>query len=430
MKQFKWFFVLMISLFVVSSCDDIIEDNEVLESKEIEITIDSDGDTVSIDTEYNRSWYVKVSESWCEIDKEVGSERSTLRITLDANEGAERSAVIEIYYEDYDDPQRIIYITQESKFVALPVVFHVLYRSGVAEDKVSSSRIDEIIENVNEYLLDNKYGADLGIYLTLVESDDDGIELDDKGLNYVQYSKLPMDPADFLGNRSVIDDFPNLIWDPNGVINIYLAPFDLDTYLGVSPLPITAKGGNELDGISALDFSEYGGDEYSILSGESIDYPYGLVINTTHIDVDNETIGYNTPENINATIAHELGHYLGLLHPFISNDEPINSDGDSDYCKDTPVYNRDTYEEYVTTTEGISIGEALMRTAIDGTTFESTNMMDYNYSQSDRFTEDQKERILHILEHGLLLPTKRNNVNTRSAGVVVQSSDIPLRLIK
>lgn len=59
-------------------------------------------------------------------------------------------------------------------------------------------------------------------------------------------------------------------------------------------------------------------------------------------------------------------------------------------------------------------------------TFTSTNIMDYSVSYSDRFTNDQRSRIRHVLTYSPLIPgPKQGQTQTRS--VVEGPIDLPIR---
>ena len=51
--------------------------------------------------------------------------------------------------------------------------------------------------------------------------------------------------------------------------------------------------------------------------------------------------------DISVTIAHEMGHYLGLHHCFTENENGDMGDScaDTDFCEDTPSYNRIEYQD-------------------------------------------------------------------------------------
>ena len=196
--------------------------------------------------------------------------------------------------------------------------------------------------------------------------------------------------------------------------------------LGISHLPLSTQGKNYLEGLQAV--------EYTHMENSNLGYPQCVSINTLYFDQDTPSNSYNSAD-ANVTLAHELGHYLGLHHAFNESSEDINAD--SDYCLDTPPYNRSLYEQSVM----IPAYQAWQASNFDMTalqpgflrtnslnpeqTFTSYNLMDYEISHSDRFTLNQRERMRHVLEYSPLIPGPKRTASTRSVapqGVL----DIPI----
>lgn len=50
------------------------------------------------------------------------------------------------------------------------------------------------------------------------------------------------------------------------------------------------------------------------------------------------------------------------------------------------------------------MSELLKRTGSDGKTFNSNNIMDYAISLGHTFTQDQTDRMRHVLNYSLLIP--------------------------
>ncbi len=50
----------------------------------------------------------------------------------------------------------------------------------------------------------------------------------------------------------------------------------------------------------------------------------------------------------------------------------------------------------------------VLREGCSGEQFVSVNVMDYNYGDQNRFTDDQRSRVRHILRNSPLIPTERN----------------------
>ncbi|MFK2769547.1 M43 family zinc metalloprotease [Bacteroides fragilis] len=154
--------------------------------------------------------------------------------------------------------------------------------------------------------------------------------------------------------------------------------------------------------------------------------------NSLFINDQSTSTQYSTAD-ITVTLAHELGHYLGLHHAFSENDEGIY-DGcfDSDYCDDTPTYNKVEYDaDYAYTAKNDPANFTFdylvkRKNCKTNQTFTSTNIMDYSVSYSDRFTNDQRSRIRHVLTYSPLIPgPKQGQTQTRS--VVEGPIDLPIR---
>lgn len=97
--------------------------------------------------------------------------------------------------------------------------------------------------------------------------------------------------------------------------------------------------------------------------------------------------------NYYSTLAHELGHYLGLYHPFTEN----GCDAINDYCNDTPNYNR---AEYMPVANQMNFD----RVGCNGEKFVSTNVMDYFFTRRLGFTPNQCERMHYAIEYGVFIP--------------------------
>ena len=107
---------------------------------------------------------------------------------------------------------------------------------------------------------------------------------------------------------------------------------------------------------------------------------------------------------------------------------------DSDYCDDTPTYNKVKYDAdyaYVAQYEPskFTFDYLVRRTNCSGITFTSYNIMDYSVSYSDRFTDDQRDRIRHVLTYSPLIPGPKKGV-TKTRSATAAPLDLPIRVIK
>lgn len=161
----------------------------------------------------------------------------------------------------------------------IPVVFHLIEKTdgtGHVTDAAVESEVD---------ILNEDYGALPGT---------PGAPGQDTGIRFVLASKDPNGNPTSGIDRQVNDAWfqdpggsPNpmkqaLNWDPSHYLNIYAD--DADGYLGYADFPQTEAGDPE-DGVVVL---------WSTIGRDGPDPPY----------------------NEGRTVTHEVGHYLGLYHPF------------------------------------------------------------------------------------------------------------------
>lgn len=348
----------------------------------------------------------------------------------------------------------------------LPVVFHVLYQDESNQTQyIPYQRFANIINYVNRIYQGNIYGEseNVNIKFVLATKDEDGKTLQHPGVDYVRYTgDYPIDPEEFMNDNS--GDNVKYIWDPNSYINVMMYNFKQTSSdgitLGISHMPLSAPGHD----IAGLEKSNY-----SKLTKKNLAYAYCSSINSLYAWTGNSannggyyestkyqkmqnsgdylTTGSYTiePSDIIVTIAHELGHYLGLFHAFTervndSSSEPVDSCADTDFCTDTPSYNYFEYQEYLqylalaTTLGGrtLTADDVLRRVPCDSTAeeFESEDIMDYSYTLGFKITKEQKERMRNVLYYSPLIPGPKKDQasnTTRAAEGVV---DLKLRTIK
>ena len=144
----------------------------------------------------------------------------------------------------------------------------------------------------------------------------------------------------------------------------------------------------------------------------------------------------------NITLAHELGHYLGLLHVFAEPAEG-NTDPcpDTDYCTDTPTYNRTAYladlTAYINSAQdgSVSLRRLTERTDAAGNSFSATNLMDYSFTYGFQFTAQQKARMRRVLYNSPLIPGPKQRLRAASRAATSAPApqgivDLPIRYMK
>ena len=115
------------------------------------------------------------------------------------------------------------------------------------------------------------------------------------------------------------------------------------------------------------------------------------------------------------TLAHEMGHYLGLLHSFVDGKGNFG-----DYCDDTPDYCVNGYETFLSELDETfpynddNYRKVIQRVALNGRVFIADNIMDYEFGYLDRFTLEQRKRVRTVLENAWLLPGPKIEVEPRA----------------
>ena len=294
----------------------------------------------------------------------------------------------------------------------LPVVFHVMYHNkSDKKQNPDKSQFTKILDAVNKLYAANN----MHIVFEMAKYDDDGEELEEPGIIRKKVDFKEYDPHEFLKDEDYAEDVQNL----KKFINIFVFCFaqssDESTTLGLTTLPIVPTA-YPLKYLVDTDAA----NEYAYLTT-----PYGVCINNEAIDEwqDEKTVN---PRYIVATVAHEIGHYIGLLHTF-SEIECEEDDG----CEDTPISDYNNYIEYITdyiakqqaAGKKITIEEVAKRTDCKtGEEFIADNILDYAYTIGDVFTADQKKRTRHVLKYGALTPGPKL-IDYNTTGIVIKSTN-------
>ena len=294
----------------------------------------------------------------------------------------------------------------------LPVVFHVMYHNkSDKKQNPDKSQFTKILDAVNKLYAANN----MHIVFEMAKYDDEGEELEEPGIIRKKVDFKEYDPHEFLKDEDYAEDVQNL----KKFINIFVFCFaqssDESTTLGLTTLPIVPTA-YPLKYLVDTDAA----NEYAYLTT-----PYGVCINNEAIDEwqDEKTVN---PKYIVATVAHEIGHYIGLLHTF-SEIECEEDDG----CEDTPISDYNNYIEYITdyiakqqaAGKKITIEEVAKRTDCKtGKEFIADNILDYAYTIGDVFTADQKKRTRHVLKYGALTPGPKL-IDYNTTGIVTKSTN-------
>lgn len=351
-------------------------------------------------------------------------------------------------------------ITGDDYVYHLPVIFHVFYKD---KKTITVSRLKQILDNVNELYQGNVYNVNteseasenIHVQFELAEKDENGNTLATPGVEYIKYpdSEDSIDCEKFMQDKS--GKYVKYIWDPNDYINVMVYNFkntNADgTTLGISNLPFKVKDYPNLKGLDS--WSKYP------IKKSNLKFAYCVSVNAHYMGQEFEGTRYTddkgkkgytyTSTDPNATLAHELGHYLGLHHSFTELDtykaygetlsNPVDSCQDTDFCDDTPSYNRNEYlrwfDKYMNEhrlDQSIDMKDVVKRSNNKGKDWDADNIMDYMVCYSFRFTAKQKERMRQVLYYSPLIPgPKKDRNSTRSFEQGEDGPmDLPIRLAR
>ena len=334
----------------------------------------------------------------------------------------------------------------------LPVIFHVLYKDqSDATQYIPAARLKNLLQYVNEIYQGGIYGESENLHLkfVLAEKDEKGKKLGTPGVEYVKYDgDYPIDVSAFMSDNTGAN--VKYIWDPNQYINVMMFNFKSassnEVTLGISHMPHTVD--NRVEGLDNAKTQYIAKSQLISPLCSSINSIYaaqasgGGYFQSDRYTDDNHVAHTLSTADVVVTMAHELGHYLGLYHAFTEEKkdgsfQPVDSCGDTDYCKDTPSYNRIDYNNYLETlnfeqNDPSITKKMLSRNSCDGNTFESDNIMDYSLTMGFQITADQKKRIRNVLYYSPLIPgPKKNNINTRTRATDgSQPLDLKFTIIK
>lgn len=410
--KLKYLFLLL-AVAVFSGCSEDDED-PVLTLQKTELTANAEGGEYTIGVTSTSEWTLSEVPAW--VVAESSATLDKLMLKVNENLGQEsRSAEVTLTNAETLSQKVTIkqdaYAFSENHFYKLPVVFHVLYwNQNNKYHYVEEGHLQKVLDGVNQYYDD--CGASMNFDFVMATEDPDGNKLEEPGVSREKWQYTTMDPSTFMGSGD--PKYRDILWDPSKYINVVLYNFSDDLVLGIAQFPWLPEP-FEMDGIS------------QVKKGANLNenpYPQCVSINNKYIyDIPKGANGYSM-SNVVATLSHELGHFLGLYHAFnqLLNGN-MNSNEDSDYCTDTPPYNKYRYDvaltnyltHYgdITSTTSDGYEEFVMRTnSKTGEQFRSTNIMDYAVSDANAFTTQQAERVKYILHHAVFVPGPKDYTGT------------------
>ncbi len=354
------------------------------------------------------------------------------------DDGLNVASDVETVATDEDDDNTTLTVDSTYEY-RLPVIFHVLYQDKTdASQYVPATRLKTLLAYINNIYKGGVYGEseDCRVQFVLAEYDESGKRLSTPGVDYVEYSgEYPIDEVEFMSSK----DNVKYVWDPNEYINVMLYHFknrDGGEVLGLSHTPYTTEGTHQLEGLQTT--------KENYIRKSQLGYPLCSSINSLYAGQMTgggyyQSSRYQNPStssftilssDIVVTMAHELGHYLGLFHAFTEVKqkdseadifEMADSCADTDYCEDTPSYNRSEYASYLESylgslsANGVDANKLLRRQSCEGEEYASANIMDYSFTLGYKISSDQKKRLRHVLMYSPLIPgPKLNGVNKRT----------------
>ena len=403
--------ILFTLLFLATSCDHS-EKIDDIKLENIFRNIDNNGGKITVAITSNSEWIIANSADWCIPDKYQGEGNDILTIKILANtKHANRQTNLIISAQGIN---QTIKISQQKGEVnpdldkihyQLPVIFHVLYQNeNDINQYIKEDHLKDVLVRANHFYQSEKCGIDINLEFVLATKDKNGTTLPEPGVERVPFNELPIDCEKFM--RDNTGKYTSLLWEPNEYINIMVYPFTDSQILGISTFPYSLKN-FFLEGTQQV--------SASWITLENLSFPYCISINSSYI------YEQSTDERINQndaaiTLAHELGHYLGLRHVF-SEGGTTSMCTDTDYCKDTPSYNRSEYEQWLNNLDKqnkYQLKDLAKRYSCEKGEYEAHNIMDYAYCFYNEITLEQRKRIRHILNYSPLIPgPKESRIDTR-----------------
>ena len=272
----------------------------------------------------------------------------------------------------------------------LPVVFHVLYKDqNDTLQYPDRARFELIIDSVNALYKRNR----MNITFDMATEDESGKKLSEPGIMRHAVDFEDFDEVTFLSQAS---DYGAYTQNLKKFINIYVFRFKDKNTMGRTTLPVMTRE-HPLEGLNDT-------TETYLSRVRKFANPWGVCLNNEFIYVDQPYRAINSSCIWN-TLAHELGHYLGLYHTF-------SEDGcdDTDYCEDTHNCNYTQYLDdlayYLDRHKDIKSFYELP-TRVDcntGDEYYADNIMDYLFTLCETLTKQQRMRTRHVLNYSPLVP--------------------------
>lgn len=407
--KIRFFSLCCFCLFFLASCEESTQPQTLSLSEGPIFDLDFSEHILRLGVESNAGWQISGNTSWCKPDKTRGEGNDSLIILVQPNvSSTPRTVTMVVQNLHVHLPIRVNQGGNSEEYhYKLPVIFHVLYDNVQdLNQNIHTDTLRRLLAICNEYYQNVNNSVDMNLEFIPATTDPEGITLSEPGVERLLWQgSTVMDCNEFMKNA----DYADLIWNPNEYINVVVYTFSNENVLGISHLPFTISE-NKLAGLSTQ------GDYYLDVTKYPRNYPHCVSLNNKYINTLNQ-LGKKEGA---ITLAHELGHYLGLYHVF---DERESGCDDTDYCEDTPSYNRKDYEISLSEAQELYWEEVVFRTACDGSRFVSYNLMDYEFSYQNQFTLNQRERVRHVLQYSPLIPGPKIRTKSQSRIVITEEPE-------
>ena len=175
-------------------------------------------------------------------------------------------------------------ITGDDYVYHLPVIFHVFYKdSKNPKQYISSTRLKELLSNVNELYQGNVYNISLDtiesenihVQFELAEKDANGKKLSTPGVEYIKINEDSIDCEDFMNSKT----YAKYSWNQNDYINVMVYSFKNTDHtsvtLGISNIPYKVAGYPDIEGLT-------NSKNYPLNKPGS--FPYCVSLNAIYVD--------------------------------------------------------------------------------------------------------------------------------------------------